>query len=111
MANVRTGPYSEVTYDSTGEQPSINCDPMIAPFQTAVACTLGTTGTYKVQYSFSPMTVADADAIWFDSVGIPAGTTANAVTTFIGPVARVRANIAALDSTLVMQVSQGISTN
>lgn len=111
MADTRTGPYSEVTYSSTGAKPSINVDPLIAPFQTAVACTLGTTGTYKVEYSFSPMSVTDANAIWFDSVGIPAGSTASAVTTFFGPVSRVRVNIAALGTTLIMQVSQGISTN
>lgn len=103
--------YNTVTYTTTGTKASVNLDPSIAPFQAAVACTLGSTATYKLQFSLDPMTVADASATWQDSTGIPASTTANAATTFIGPVSRVRVVIAAVGSTLILQVSQGISTN
>lgn len=103
--------YRKETYTTTGTKDSLNLDPTIAPFQAAVACTLGTTGTYKVQFSLDPMTITDANATWQDSTGIPASTTSSATTTFVGPVSRIRVVIAALDSSLVLQVAQGISVN
>lgn len=103
--------YQTQSYTTTGTKASLNLDPSIASFHGSVGCTLSNSATYKLQYSFDPFDVADADASWFDSNGIPSGTTASAVTTFIGPVSRVRVVIASLSGTLKLQVSQGISSN
>lgn len=103
--------YQTVAYTTTGTKTGVFLDPSIAPFQAAVQCTVGTTATYKLQYSLDPQTVTDAAAIWADSSGIPAATAATAATTFIGPVSRVRVVIAAVSGTLTLQTQQGISTN
>lgn len=104
--------YATETYTTAGGvKASKNMDPSIAPFNATVAVTLGSTGTYKLQYSLDPMTVADADASWFDSVNIPAGTTASAVTNFMFPVSRVRVDISAVGTTLKLQISQGFTNN
>lgn len=103
--------YATQSYTTTGTKDSLALDPSIAPFNASVAVTLGSTGNYKLQYSLDPMTVADASASWFDSVNIPAGTTASAVSNFMFPVARVRVIITTVGTTLKLQVSQGISSN
>lgn len=103
--------YQELTYDSTGTKASINLDPAILPFNATVCCTLSNTATYKLQYSLSPMTVADADALWLDSGDIPSGTTTSATSGFPYPVQRVRAVIAALNGTLTVQALQSYSSN
>lgn len=103
--------YRTVAYTTTGTQDSLNVDSAIAPFQLVAACTVGTTATYKLQYSVSPMDVADASALWFDSTGIPASSTTSLVTTFVSPVSRVRLVIAAVTGTLTLQLRQGISIN
>jgi len=103
--------YASQISSTTGTKASLFLDPSIAPFQAAVACTLSNTATYKLQYSLDPQTVDDATALWFDSTGIPASSSASATTTFIGPVSRVRVVIAALSGTLTLQTSQGFSTN
>lgn len=103
--------FHTIAYTTTGTKTSLNLDSNIAPFQVTVACTVGTTATYKVQYSLDPMDVADASALWFDSTGIPTGTTSSAVTTFTSPVARIRLVIAAVSGTLTLQTRQGISIN
>lgn len=105
--------YRTVTYSATGNGASINLDPSIAPFQVAVACSIAVSATYKIQYSLDPMDITDANATWFDSTGIPPGTTTASVTTFVGPVSRVRPVIASLGSSgsVTVQTYQGISTN
>lgn len=103
--------FQTVPYTTTGTKTSINLDPSIVPFNTTVAVNVGTTGTYGVQYSLDPMTVADASAIWTDTVNIPTGTTTSAVTSIISPVSRIRIVIAAISGSITVQVSQGISTN
>ncbi|MDE2096865.1 MAG: hypothetical protein KGL39_06420 [Patescibacteria group bacterium] len=103
--------FHTVAYTTTGTKASQNLDSAIAPFQVTVACTVGTTATYKLQYSLDPMDVADASAIWFDSTGIPASSTTSLVTSFVSPVARVRLIIGAVSGTLTMQIRQGISIN
>jgi hypothetical protein len=100
-----------VSYTTTGTMESLNLDPSIAPFNASVVATLGTTGTYKLQYSLDDPNVADADAIWTDSVNIPSGTTSSAVTNFMFPVSRIRVVIDALDSTLTLQFLQGYTSN
>ena|SRR5690348_5816473 len=105
--------YNAQTYSTTGTKASVNLDASIAPFQVSVVCTL-TAGTvsYKVQYSLDPETIADSDATWNDSTGIPASTTASAATTFVGPVSRVRVVIGSLSGgSLVVQVRQGFTVN
>jgi hypothetical protein len=103
--------YQTETYTTTGTKASKNCDPSIAPFAVTVAVTIGTTGSYTVQYSLDPSTVADASSTWFDSTTLPSGTTASGVASFISPVAKVRIAIAAVDSTIKFQVSQGFTVN
>ena len=103
--------YRTEAYTTTGTKGSINLDPSIASFKVTVAVTVGTTATYKMQYSLDPMTVADASALWFDSLTIPAGTTASKVEAMTSPVARVRLIIAAVSGTLTLQIRQGISVN
>jgi hypothetical protein len=99
------------SYTTTGTKDSLNLDPSIAPFNATVAVTVGTTGTYKLQYSLDPMTVADSAALWFDSVNIPAGSTASIVTNFMFPVSRVRLVIAAISGTITLQTLQGFTNN
>lgn len=103
--------YQTVAYTTTGTKASLNLDPSIADFKATVAVTVGTTATYKMQYSLDPMTVADASALWFDSATIPAGTTSSKVEGLVAPVARIRLIVAALSGTLTLQVSQGLSVN
>lgn len=111
------GLYRTVAYTTTGTKGSINLDPMIAPFNTTVAVDVGGGGTYKLQYSIDPYTAADGSAIadsaatWFDSVNIPAGTAASAVTAIVSPVSRIRLVIAAVTDTLTVKVSQAMSIN
>jgi hypothetical protein len=86
-------------------------DPSIAPFNASVHVDLSSTGTYKLQFSLSAPDVADASAIWFDSVNIPDGTTATATTNLMFPVGRVRAVIAANGGTITLQICQGYTNN
>lgn len=102
----------EVSYTTTGTKPSINMDPSIAPFNASLAVTLGSTGTYSVQYSLSDFsTVTDANALWFTDSNLGVGTAASGVTNYMFPVTRVRVVIAALGTTLTLQTLQGFTTN
>lgn len=105
--------FRTITYTDTGTKDSFNLDPSIASFKVCVAFTLSAgTVDYKMQYSLSPMDVADADALWFDSTEVPASTTASIVAALATPYSRIRAVIAAISGgTLTMQVRQGISVN
>jgi hypothetical protein len=103
--------YRTETYTTTGDKGSLNLDPSIAPFNASVVVTVGTTATYGLQYSLDPMDVTDANATWVDSVNIPSGTTATAVTNFMFPVSRIRLVIVAVDSTIVLQALQGFTNN
>ena len=103
--------YHTASYTTTGAQPSLNMDPSIAPFNAMVAVTVGSTGTYALQYSLDPMTTADGSATWFDSPDLPTGTTASGVSSLLAPVSRVRLNIAANTGTITIQTRQGFTTN
>lgn len=104
--------YREITYDTSGTKESLNLDPSVVPFNACVGCTLTGTASYKLQYSLSPMTVADANALWFDSGDIPSGTSTSAATGFPYPVTRVRLDIASLvGGSIALQLLQGFSTN
>jgi len=105
--------YQTVTYTTTGTKQSLNLDSSIAAFNAQIAVTLTAgTASYKLQYSLTPFTIADASANWFDSADIPTGTTTSAVTVFAAPVERVRLVIAALSGgSLILEASQGISAN
>lgn len=101
----------KVVYDDAATEASVNLDPSIVPFNASVVVTLGSTGDYKLQFSLDDITTADADSIWTDSVNIPSGTTASAVTNFMFPVSKIRLVIAANGSTITLQVLQGFTTN
>lgn len=100
-----------VSYTTTGTKASLNMDPSITPFNATAAVTVGTSGTYKLQYSLDPMTTADADALWFDSVNAPASSTTSIVTNFMFPVSRVRIVIDAISGTITLQILQGFTSN
>jgi hypothetical protein len=55
--------------------------------------------------------IADTAALWFDSVNIPAGSTASLVTNMMFPVSRVRLIISAISGTITLQTLQGYTTN
>ena len=104
------------TYTTTGTKASWNLDPSIAPFHASISCELSDGGTvsYTLQYSYDTLNdplATDADATWFESTDIPAGTTASKAATFNAPIARVRVVIAALTGSLKMISLQGFSTN
>lgn len=100
------------TYTTAATTPSINLDPSIVPFNAAVVCTITGTVSYKMQYSITPFTVADASANWVDSGDIAAGTTTSAVSGFITPVSRIRLVIATLTGgSITLEATQGFSTN
>ncbi len=101
----------EVSYTTTGTKPSLNMDPSIAPFNASLAVSLGSTGTYSVQYSLSAPDVSDANALWFTDSNLIVGTTASGVTNYMFPVTRVRVVIAAVGTTLTLQTLQGFTTN
>jgi hypothetical protein len=103
--------YRTEAYTDTGTEGSLNLDPSIAPFNASVVVTLSSTGTYKLQFSLDPADVADDDSIWTDSVNIPDGTTASAVTNFMFPVSKIRLVIAANGGTITLQVCQGFTNN
>lgn len=103
------------TYTTTGIKGSWNCDPSIAPFNMVVNfALLNGTVDYRLQYSYDTLdspTATDADAVWYDSTEIPAGTAADAAQQFTAPIARVRVNIAAISGSLKMTMLQGMSIN
>lgn len=106
----------DVTYTTTGTKPSVDLDPSIAPFNASIACSVVTgPASYKLQYTlddFSSPTKTDADAVWFDSVDIPAGTATSAVASLAFPVSRIRLVIATLTAgSIRLQTQQGMSTN
>jgi hypothetical protein len=105
--------YQTAAYTTTGTKASLNLDPSIAPFSATAVVGLSSGGStdYKLQWSLDPMSVADADAVWFDSVNIPAGTASTAVTCFGAPVSRVRLIIASLTGSLTLNVAQPLSVN
>lgn len=103
--------YVTASYTDTGTKGSLNLDPSIAPFNASIVVTLSSTGNYKLQYSLDPQTTADADSIWTDSVNIPSGTTASAVTNFMFPVSKIRAVIASNGGTITVQALQGFTNN
>lgn len=103
--------YQTITYTTTGTKQSLNVDPSIVPFNAAITVLLTGTASYKLQYSLTPFTIADASANWFDSGDIPAATITSAVTGFLTPVSRVRLVIASISGSLVMEINQGMSTN
>jgi hypothetical protein len=109
-------PYKRTqTYTTAITTPSWNLDPSITPFNATVACVLVTGPvSYKLQYTLDDLAdplLTDANAAWFDSPDIPAGTAASVSTSFITPVARVRLVIASLTGSLTLTVIQGLSTN
>lgn len=103
--------YQTVAYTTTGTKTSVALDKSIVPFNASIGVTVGTTGTYTLQYSFDPLTTADASALWFDSINLPAGTTTSGVTAIVAPVSKVRLVIAAISGTVTLQATQGFSTN
>lgn len=102
-----------ISYTTTGTKDSLNMDPSIVPFNCSVACTLvAGTVSYKMQYSLSDMSISDANALWFDSIDIPAGTAGSAVSQLASPVERIRFIIASIATgPLTVQTCQGVSTN
>jgi hypothetical protein len=105
--------FQSVIYTTTGTKQSLNLDPSITPFNAVIACTVLTgPASYKMQYSVTPFTVADADANWFDSGDIPAATTTSAVSGLITPASRVRLVIATLTAgSITLEITQGFSSN
>lgn len=101
--------YQAVSYTTSGTKSSLELDPSVVPFSATIACTLVSGSVnYKLQYSLDPTSVADADALWFDSGDIPSGTTTSAVSSFAFPAYRVRLIIASISGQLTMQVLQGV---
>ncbi len=106
--------FQTVTYTTTGTKASINMDPSITPFNATLAVTLTAGSTsYKGQFSLDPFgTVADADALWFDSTDFAASTAASKVSYLTAPISRFRLVIATLSGgNLVLQAQQGFSKN
>lgn len=104
--------YQRQDYTTTGTKTSINLDPAIAPFECTIAVTITGTVSYKLQWSLDPMDVADANAIWFDSSDIPAGTATSKTSYLTSPVSRIRLVIAtATSATFALQTQQGMSIN
>lgn len=103
--------YRKEAYTTTGTKGSINLDPSIADFRVTVAVTVGNSATFGMQYSLDPMSVSDANALWFDSTDIPAGSSASEIAVLTAPVSRIRFVVAAVSGTLSVQVLQGISVN
>jgi len=104
------------TYTTTGTKGSWNCDPSITPFELSVAVTFVTGPvSYKLQYTYDNMDSAlatDANANWFDSTAIPAGTATAKEAAFTSPITRIRLVIATLTAgSITMTMLQGISTN
>lgn len=103
---------TKIAYTDTGTKASINLDPSIAPFNASLAVTVGTSGTYSIQYSLDDYaTVSDANALWFTDSNLGAGTTSSGVTNYMFPVTRVRIVIVANGGTITLQVLQGFTTN
>lgn len=100
-----------VSYADTGTKASVNMDPSISPFNATVGVTLSSTGTYGLQYSLDAPETSDANALWFDSVNIPSGSTGSLVTNLMFPVARIRVVIVANGGTITLQALQGYTTN
>lgn len=103
--------FHTATYTDTGTKASQNVDSSIVPFNMSLAVTLASTGSYKIQFSLDPFDVADASALWFDSVNFPASTAASILSNVNFPVSRYRIIIAANGSSITVQSQQGISTN
>ena len=96
-----------VSYTTTGVKSSLNMDPSICPFNASLAVFVGTTATYKIQYSLDPIETADASSRWFDDANLPASTTVSGVTNYMFPVTKVRIDISAVTGTLELKTLQG----
>ena len=102
------------TFTGTGNTPSWNCDPSIAPFNLSVSCAALGAANYKLQYSYDTLDdplATDASATWFDSTEIPGGTTISAAQQFTAPIARVRLAITTNAAGIRMTMLQGMSIN
>lgn len=103
--------YQTLTYTTTGTKQSLNLDPSIVPFNAAITVALTGTADYKLQYSLTPFTIADASANWLDIPGTAASITTSTSVPLLTPVSRVRMVITAVSGTLVLEINQGFSTN
>lgn len=95
------------TYATTGTKGSWNVE--LTNAQLSIAVTVTGTATYGIQYTLDPLdspTATDADATWFDSNDIPAGTSGDSVASFTTPAARIRIVIAALSGSLKLEMLQ-----
>lgn len=101
-------PYQTESYATTGVKASLALDTTVAPLDVTIAATLvAGSVSYKLEYSLDPSSVSDADALWFESADIPAGTDASAVASFSFPANRVRVDIASIATgPLILQVLQ-----
>lgn len=98
-------------YTTTGTKASIGLDWATTPFNVAVAVTVGTTGTYSIQYSLDDPSTTDANALWFTDANLGSGTTASGVTNYMFPVTRIRIVIAAITGTITLQTLQGFAVS
>ena len=96
-------------YTTTGAKASIGLDWATTPFNVAVAVTVGTTGTYSIQYSLDDWSTTDANALWFTDANLIANTTVSGVTNYMFPVTRIRINITAITGTITLQTLQGFA--
>lgn len=98
-------PYQTASYTTTGVKDSLKLDD---PLAVTVAATLvAGSVSYKLEYSLDPASVSDADALWFESADLPAGSDAGGLAPFAFPVSRVRLDIASLTTgPLILQVLQ-----
>ena len=100
-------PYQSRTFSGTGTTASINLDPSIADFKVRVRATVTGTISYKMQLSMDATSATDANAIWWDSTEIPAGTVATDEELINYPVARIRFVIASGSGSIFVEVLQG----
>jgi hypothetical protein len=110
-------PYQQsITYPSgtTGNQPSINLDHSIVPFNASVAVIVGSDATAAAQLqvtydNFDGPQMTDALANW---VNVGSSITSTTVTALTAPITRLRLNITSLSGgTLTLTTVQGLSTN
>ncbi len=96
-----------ITQATNDVSAAVPLDLYLTPFQVTIGCTVTGVVSYKLQYTYdNPFTVAAGDIVWRDATDIPAGTTANAESTFDNPVAALRLNKASGSGSVTATISQ-----
>jgi len=95
------------TYTTPGEKEPISVNVGANNTITVGAVITSGSASYAVQYTLDDLNNPDQVKRWFDTIGLPAGTTTTGTAVISFPVTGVRLNATLLGGTLELKVIQG----